>query len=65
MKESMLLSLCKSAGLGNPPAPYYTNSVESINSLLKLRTNFKKLEITAFISKLIELVDNQFAEVDR
>ena len=65
MKDSMLLSVRKSAGLGNPPAPYYTNAVESMKSLLKLRTNFKKLEVTAFISKLKELVDNQFAEVDR
>ena len=65
MKESMLLSVRRSAGLGNPPTPYYTNAVESMNSLLKLRTNFKKQEITTFISKLKELVDNQFAEVDR
>ena len=65
IKDSMLLSVRKSAGLGNPPAPYYTNAVESMNSLLKLRTNFKKLEVTTFISKLKELVDNQFAEVDR
>ena len=49
----------------NPLAPYYTNAVESMSSLFKLRINFKKLEITTFISKLKELVDNQFAEVDR
>ena len=65
IKESMLLSVRRAAGLGNPPSPYYTNSVESMNSLLKLRTNFKKQEITSFISKLKELVDDQFAEVDR
>ena len=61
----MLLSVRRSAGLGNPPTPYYTTAVKSMNSLLKLRTDFKKQEITTFISKLKELVDNQFAEVDR
>ena len=63
--NSMLYSIRRSAGLGNPPSPYYTNAVESINNLLKLRTNFKKQEVTTFIVKLKELVDNQFAEVDR
>ena len=63
--NSMLYSVRRSAGLGNPPSPYYTNAVESINNLLKLRTNFKKQEVTTFIVKLKELVDNQFAEVDR
>lgn len=32
-KTSMLYGTCKSAGLGNPPSPYYTNAVESMNSL--------------------------------
>ena len=49
----------------NPPLPYYTNAVESMNSLLKLRTDFKKQELTVFICKLKELVENQFAEVDK
>ena len=65
IEESMLLSVHRSAGLGNPPTPYYINAAESMNSLLKLHANFKQQEITTFISKLKELVDNQFAEVDR
>ena len=65
IKDSMLYGVRRSAGLGNPPSPYYTNAVESMNSLLKLRTNFKKQELTVFICKLKELVDNQFAEVDK
>jgi len=35
------------------------------NSLLKLRTDYKKQEATTLISKLKELADNQFAKVDR
>ena len=65
VKDSMLCGVRRSAGLGNPPSPYYTNAVESMNSLLKLRTDFKKQELTVFICKLKELVDNQFAEVDK
>ena len=36
-----------------------------MNSLLKLRTDFKKQKLTVFICKLKELVDNLFAEVDK
>lgn len=36
-----------------------------MNSLLKLRTDFKKQELRVFICKLKELVDNQFGEVDK
>ena len=64
VKDSMLYGVCRSAGLGNP-LPYYTNAVESMNSLLKLRTDFKKQELTVFICKLKELVENQFVEVDK
>jgi len=65
VKDTMLSSIRQLAGLGNPPSPYYTNTVESMNCVLKRRTDFKKQEVTAFIHKLRELVDNQFAEIDR
>ena len=59
-----MLSNRVSTGLGYPPTPYCTNAVESINHLLKLRTDFIKQEVTTFIYKLKELVDSQFAEID-
>ena len=65
VKDTILSNIRVSTGLGNPPTPYYTNAVESINHLLKLRTDFKKQEVTTFICKLKELVDSQFAEIDR
>ena len=65
VKDIMLSNIRRLAGLGNPPSPYYTNAVESMNSVLKLRTDFKKQKVTAFVHKLRELVDNQFAEIDR
>ena len=36
MKDTMLRKVRQSAGLGDPPSPYYTNAVESMNSLLKV-----------------------------
>lgn len=65
VRETMLRSVRQLAGLGLPPTPFYTNAVESINSLLKLRTDYKKQELTTFVIKLKELVEAQFAEVDR
>lgn len=65
VKKTMLWSVRQSAGLGLPPSPYYTNAVESINGLLKLRANYKKQDLVTFITKLKELLESQFAEVDR
>ena len=36
-----------------------------MNRLLKLQTDFKKQELTVFICKLKEFVNNQFAEVNK
>ena len=65
VKKTMLKSVRQSAGLGLPPSPYYTNAVESMNSLLKLRTNHKKQDLTMFITKMKELIESQFIDVDR
>lgn len=34
----------EAAGLGLPPAPYYTNASESMNSALKEKTNYTKMQ---------------------
>lgn len=41
-KEHTLRCLREEVGLGSPPKAYYTNDNESINSLLKESTNYKK-----------------------
>ena len=38
---SMTQNLRESAGLGNPPEPFYTNEVETINRLIKGRSTIK------------------------
>lgn len=65
VQDTMLRKVRRSAGLGDPPSPYYTNAVESMNSLLKLRTDHKKQDLPTFITTLHGLIESQFAEVDR
>jgi hypothetical protein len=61
----MLPGVRQNAGLGPSPTPYYTNAVESMNSLLKKHTENKKLDLCAFIEKLKTLIEVQFLEVKR
>ena len=65
VKKTMLQCVRISAGLGVPPSPFYTNAVESINGLLKLRTGHSKQNLVSFITKLNELISSQFEEVNR
>ena len=61
----MLTPIRQGAGLGTPPTPFYTNAVESINSLLKLQTDHRKQELPIFIERLKNAMETQFMEVDR
>ena len=36
-------------GLGNPPAPFYTNDVESQNNVIKHQTQYKAKEFPEFV----------------
>ena len=44
--------------------PYYTTAVESMNSLMKRYTNNKKLDLRTFITKLKDVIDVLFQEVN-
>ena len=65
IRTAMLAPIRIAAGLGSPPSPYYTNSVESMNSLLKREMGNKKLDLCQFIEQLQRVVDAQYSEVDR
>ena len=65
LKQSMLKSVRRKAGLGDPPAPFTANSSESINSLLKSRMDCKKNELPTFLDKLKSVIDDQQCEVER
>ena len=52
----LIHSVRAAAGLGNPPEKFYTNASESINNVLKLKTNRKKQSLTDFVDDIQELV---------
>ena len=61
--------MCKyvheAAVFGCPPHIFSTNSVESVNSLLKKKVDFKELEWPSFNNQLQKLINNQRQEVIR
>ena len=58
IESSMLASVRESAGLGNPPEPFYTNEIESINRVIKQKTGYKSSEWPEFC-RLADLVLQQ------
>lgn len=63
--RTMLRSVREDCGLGNPPSVFTTNASESINALLKHKTDYKKHQLPAFIEKVKDLIDEQLHEVER
>ncbi len=52
VRKNMLKPVRSAAGLGDPPRPYYTNSVESLNKVAKLHTKYQKHQLPEFISMM-------------
>ena len=48
-----------SCGLGNPPAPFYTNDVESQNNVIKHQTQYKAKELPEFVATIQAMIANQ------
>ena len=65
VKHNMSRYVREAAGLGSPPEIFTTNSVESVNSLLKQKVNYKESEWPAFNNQSKELVESQRQEVIR
>ena len=42
--------------LGNPPEKFYTNASESMNNVLKLKTDRKMQSLTEFVNHVYDLV---------
>ena len=61
----MLRNVREKAGLGSPPAPYYTNEVESKNKLLKDEVQYKYSSLPAFVNKMSGLMEEQRLEIER
>ena len=64
MNKSMLKEARRNAGLGDPPAPYYTNIPESANALIKRGVNFQQNEISDFCREMAILLSRQKEDVD-
>ena len=65
VKEGLLRYIRQRAGLGDPPSQFTTNASESVNALLKNKLDYKKLELTVFLDKLKEVIDEQEKELQR
>ena len=65
IQDTMLLPVREEAGLVSPPEPFYTNSSECINNVLKVKVDYKRSELTLFVDKLQQLVHDQQREVEK
>ena len=64
IKESMLASLRRAIGLGNPPCKYTTNSNESINAMIHGKNHYNAKNWADFCGFIKELVDVQRKEIE-
>ena len=65
IESSMLAPIRQSSGLGNPPEPFYTNEIESINRVLKRKVDCKASEWPAFCVSAKELIEEQEHEIEK
>ena len=65
IKEGLLRCNRQRAGLGDPPSQFTTNASESVNALLKNKMDYKKHELSVFLDKLKEVIDEQERELER
>ena len=65
IKQTMLRSKRRQAGLGDPPVVFTTNASESINALLKNQVQHKKSDVPLFLDKLKAAIDEQQRELER
>lgn len=55
MKESMIASVRKAAGLGSPPAKFYTHGSESNNHVIKHKERYREVSLPQFVKDMKEL----------
>ena len=56
MRNCMIKNVRVAAQLGDPPQKFYTNVSESMNNMLKLKTDRKMHSLTEFVSHVYDLV---------
>lgn len=65
IRDAMLRPVREQAGLGSPPEPFYTNASECINNVIKVKVNYRRNELSRFVEKLCELIEEQQQEVEK
>ena len=65
IESSMMAPIRQMAGLGNPPEPFYTIEIESINRVRKQKTGYKTSEWPVFCKLAKELVEDQQSELEK
>ena len=64
MKESMIASVRKSAGLGSPPKKYI-NRNEWMNNITKSHTDYHKSNWVQLTDNMYTLITDQFKEIEK
>ena len=65
IRDSMIAVVREECGLGSPPTAFTTNASETANYLLKHKVNYKKSELSEFLTKLRQLIEDQQREVEK
>ena len=63
--DCMIRPLQEQVGLGSPPAPYYTNDIESKNNILKQHLQRKASQLPEFVESMKALITEQRSEIEK
>ena len=63
--DCMIRPLREQVGLGSPPAPYYTNDIESKNNILKQHLQRKASQLPEFVESMKALIIEQRSEIEK
>ena len=61
----MIQPLREQVGLGSPPAPCYTNDIESKNNILKQLLQCKASQLPEFVESMKALIAEQRSEIEK
>lgn len=64
LRDTMIRPVREAAGLGSPPDQFSTNASEAINKVLKVKVDYKRSDLPAFVSKVKELIADQRKELE-
>ena len=65
VQETMLKQVREDAGLGCPPDAFTTNASETANFVLKNKVDYKRSQLSVFVEKLKQVIDDQEREVEK